>query len=416
MNSTISQFVLRLYPVGRKNLLVNIFKSIVFILISSSVLSQSWEQTANFPGNERDDGTYFFIDNKYYCGLGRDLGFACTRDFFVFDATLEMWSAGISMPIGEERQYSVGCSWENKGYIFGGAKCDGTFLNDLWVFDPLSGLWTEATAMPSNGRAGSVHFIIQDTLYIVGGRNDSGILSEVWGYDFTSGIWSQKTDYPNNGIWRGVSYCWNDIGYAGMGKNNLNSQSEFNTSIYSFDPILQNWTIVPDFGLTPRFYIGSAQKDSLVFFFGGVDPGNVYLNSFDRLNISTWQLTPLPDFVSDSRRGSICFINDETFYTTTGVTETQRLNETWKIGGVLNINTIDVPKISIYPNPASEKITINFGHILTDEIMLFSLDGKISKQYSISNSACKELDLHDLEEGVYILRSSSFAQLFQIIR
>lgn len=400
----------------RKTVLVNLLISSVFFLVSFSGLSQPWEQIDDFPGNARDDGTYFSIDDKFYCGLGRDLGFACTRDFFVLDATSETWSTGISMPIGEERQYAVGCSWENKGYIFGGSKCDGTFLKDLWVFDPSTGIWTEETAMPADGRAGSVHFIIQDTLYIIGGRNDLGIISEVWGYDFTSGIWSQKTDYPNNGVWRGVSFSWDNLGYAGMGKNNLNNQSDFNSSIYSFEPISQNWSLTSGFGLTPRFYIGSAQKDSLIFFFGGVDSGNVYLNSLERLDVSTWQLTTLPDFVTDPRRGSICFIHGESFYTTTGVTETQRLTETWRIGGILSATTYDLPSMSIYPNPASEKITIDFGQILTEELILTSLDGRFTRQYSILNSSSFVLDLRNFAEGIYIIQSASFTKRFQIIR
>lgn len=390
---------------------------LIFYFISpENVFSQTWEQVENFPGTPRDDGSTFTIGSKYYCGLGMDAGFACTRDFFIFDGASSTWSTGVSLPIGQERQYATACSWENKGFVFGGAKCDGTFLNDLWSFDPITSIWAEITALPGTGRGGSVHFIIEDTLYIVGGRNNTGILSEVWGYDFTTGNWDQKTNYPNAGIWRGAAFSWQNTGYAGMGKNDLNGQSEFNTSIYSFDPLVQNWTLVPDFGLTPRFYIGSTQKDNLVFFFGGVDPGDLYLNSLERLDVSDLSLFSLPNFNPDPRKGSMCFIHNDYFYTTTGVSETQRLNETWRIGGILSLDQTLLTNLLIYPNPASNKITIDFGQILSTELTIYSLDGRFTRQYSIANSSALELNIRDLEEGVYIIQSGSLRNLFQIIR
>ena len=53
---------------------------IITILMSGLSFSQNWSQISDFDGSARDDGTSFKIDNKVYCGTGRNAGFSVTSD------------------------------------------------------------------------------------------------------------------------------------------------------------------------------------------------------------------------------------------------------------------------------------------------------------------------------------------------
>lgn len=378
--------------------------------------SQIWEEVQSFPGIARDDGSTFTINNMHYCGLGMDAGFSCTRDFYYFDGSSLNWNSSTSLPMGEERQYTVACSWNGKGYIFGGLACGGIFLNDLWIFDPLNSTWTEGVSLPAEGRSGAEHFILGDTLYIVGGKNSNGIISEVWGLDLTNNIWSQKNDYPGDGIWRGLSFGWNAIGYAGMGKNNLNSQTEFNTELYSYNPIFDTWNLETNPGISPSCYIGSAQKDSLVLIYGGLDPTNTMQTTLNRLDISNWNLTSLPDFTDDPRKGVMSFLVDDDFYLTCGVSQTQRLNETWKIIDILEVDQSEVPEFSMSPNPCSDHLNLRLLSPNNSQMYIYALEGKVVKIIHLAGSTIQEVNLSDLKSGTYFIRINSTVRKLEILK
>lgn len=376
--------------------------------------SQNWEQIQSFPGTPRDDGSSFSIGNKTYCGLGMDAGFACKIDFYCFDATTNTWSTAPSLPANNERQYATSCSWNNRGYIFGGIKCDGSFLNDLWIFDPISETWSNGIPLPAEGRAGASHFILGDILYIVGGKNTTGIITDVWAFDFINNNWTPKTAYPGDGIWRGISFGRNEIGYAGLGRNNLNSQTELNTSIYSYNSLVDNWTIMPDLGLTPRCYIGTSQKDSLVLVFGGLDASNTILNSFDRIDMDLWNRISLLDFSSSPRKGGMSFMANDMFYITTGVSQTARLDETWRIGNVLKKLELEQNEFNFFPNPCKDQFSIEFKTLYTGSVSIFSIDGRLTRHYELTNTTNFNINTKEYFEGTYILKVGSITELLVI--
>ena len=180
--------------------------------------AQTWQQIANFPGNPRDDAAGFNLQDKYYCGTGRDDGFSCTRNFFRFNATLQQWENATPLPDGENRQYASGFAHDGFGYVLCGDNCSGNFLNSFWRFDPSTEQWSTMPSLPSIGRAGCVHFIVGDSLYLIGGQNATGILNEVWRYCFSTGEWQQKNNLPIPGIWRGLAFSYGGQGFIAATK------------------------------------------------------------------------------------------------------------------------------------------------------------------------------------------------------
>jgi len=386
---------------------------IVFLSVaclSYTAFGQNWQQLEDFPGSPRDDGSCFVIDSFVYAGLGRDSGFSCMRDFYRYNAVTMSWSDCADLPLGEERQYAVGTSNNGVGYVFGGVKCDGTYCNDLWQYNPVLNSWSLLAPMPDQGRSGSVHFVLNDTLYIVGGKNQQGILTEVWGYDISTNQWSQKTALPGNGIWRGTSFDYNNLGFVGLGRNNLNNQTDLNTGFYQYDPASQQWTSLLNPGLSPRCYIGTARTNNLVSFFGGLDASNVVLNDFQVLDINTWVLMSSMSFSATPRKGTMSFAFGPDFYFTTGISTTERFKETWRISNVLNLPHQTI-SWGAYPNPCTQVLTIcsNIG----DAISLHDLSGRLVFS-SIAEVEITTIDVSTFFDGTYMLKTEDRHQTIRI--
>lgn len=357
----------------------------IFIICLFSVFlhAQNWNQLSSFPGDARDDASSFTINNLVYCGLGMNTGFSCTSDFKVFDLNTETWSNGVSLPIGEERQYANGFSHQGFGYIFCGVN-GNNYLADCWKFNPINASWTALPDLPATGKAGAVSFIIGDTVYIIGGKTTGGTISnEVWAFDLIQEQWFQKSNLPFDGIWRGVSFSWNNTGIVGLGKLN---NGTFNTSFYEYQPATDSWQNINQLSLTPTTYSMFAQIGKNGFVYGGALENLSYSNQFTRIDLETWATTTLSPFPADARKGGVAFVNNSDFFITTGVSSQARLNETWKASYILELSSEDAKhKVQLYPNPITNQLIIQSDMpIETDEI--YDNTGKIISTTTVESN------------------------------
>jgi N-acetylneuraminic acid mutarotase len=347
-----------------------LFLAIYFLSQYGIIYSQTWNQTTSFPGTPRDDASHFKIGTKHFIGTGREVAFGCTRDFYFFDESTLSWGNSSPLPAGKERQYASGISYNGKGFIFGGIDCAGVYQNDLWTYNPTTDSWNELNSLPSAGRAGMVQFLLQDTLYIVGGRNTSGIMNEVWTYNFSTQTWTQKNNLPSNGIWRGVAFTFQNNAFIGLGRNNLNNQTGHNAEILNYQPSSDSWTAVSNLSWGTRSYVGCAQTDSLLFLFGGLDSTGQILTSVERIHLSDFTTDLLPNFPSDARKGGVAFLVQNDLYYTTGVSTDTRFNETWRLDNVAYLEEVTSFQFQIFPNPCSTEMTIKASEpIISIEIM-----------------------------------------------
>jgi hypothetical protein len=362
--------------------------------------AQVWNQIANFTGDPRDDASSFTINNHVYCGLGMNTWFSCTSDFKVFDVTTETWSNGVNLPIGQERQYANGFSYQGFGYVFGGIDGSGTYLNDCWKFNPQTNAWVALPVLPSSGKAGAVSFLIGDTVYIVGGKTTGGIISnEVWAFDLIQEQWLQKANLPIDGIWRGVAFSWNNSGIIGLGKLN---NGTLNSGFYQYSPNSDSWQVINQLNLTPTTYSMFAQLGKFGFIYGGAVENQSYSNQFLRINLETWETTILTSFPAAARRGGLAFVGNNDFFITTGVSALARLNETWKASEILGFDAVnELENVRIYPNPLK-----NFMFVQTEQIIqrieIQTISGEVVAVYKV-NTQQIELPI-ELESGVYFVK------------
>lgn len=372
----------------------------IFCQCVSNLHAQFWQQLPDFPGNPRDDAAGFSIQDKHYCGTGRDEGFACTRNFYRFNGTLQIWEAGTPLPDGENRQYATGFAHNGFGYILCGDNCSGSFLSSFWRFDPSNEQWTTLPALPTSGRAGCVHFIIGDSLYLIGGQNSSGILNEVWRYSINTQEWQQKNNLPIPGIWRGLAFSYDNFGYISAGKS---SSSTWNSETWKYDPVFDQWSNFPALNFGERTYVGTVQKDSLLYVFGGLNTVGQTSTSFEKVNLNLFSSQSLPNFTGNPRKGAVCFSHAGDFYVTTGISGNTRLKETWKIENVMISNPISKNPINVYPIPAMHDLFIETEPSCIGEfIYICDQLGKISTIHRIQ-SLKEQIHIGDLQPGRYHL-------------
>jgi N-acetylneuraminic acid mutarotase len=371
-------------------------------------IAQVWNQIANFSGDPRDDATTFTIDNHVYCGLGMNTWFSCTSDFKIFDVSTETWSNGVNLPIGQERQYANGFSYQGFGYVFGGINGSASYLNDCWKFNPQTNAWTMLPALPSSGKAGAVSFLIGDTVYIVGGKTTGGIISnEVWAFDLVQEQWIQKANVPFDGIWRGVAFSWNDTGIIGLGKLN---NGTLNSGCYQYTPNSDSWQVINQLNLTPTTYSMFAQIGKFGFIYGGAVENQSYSNQFLRINLETWETSILTSFPAAARRGAVGFVGNNDFYITTGVSSIARLKETWKASEILGLEgEKELNHVRIYPNPMKNFMVVQSEQMI-QRIEIQDLLGKVVETLFI-NSDQIEIPI-DLENGFYVVKLIAHAAEF----
>jgi N-acetylneuraminic acid mutarotase len=372
---------------------------LIFTLLSSTILNaQNWEQIQDFPGTPRDDASSFTINNEVFVGLGMDNGFNCQNNFKKFNLVNQSWGDAVSLPINEERQYATSFSSNGKGYIFGGLTCSGEYLSDLWIFDVQTELWTELPSLPSLGRSGMSNFIIEDNVYIVGGKTaSSSYTNEVWSFNLTTQLWTQKANLPLSGFWKGIAFTTNSLGYISLGRE---SDISLNTSTYSYTPDFNTWAPVSGLSISPRSYSCSAQNDTFLFIYGGVNESGEILNDTYRVDLINLESEELTQFPAEERKGGQLFISNHDLFITTGISLTERKKETWKLGQAVNLEQLELETL-IYPNPFDDAISVCLKNTSATYTVCNQL-GIILKN-GIINYQEKQIQLEDLNEGIYFL-------------
>ncbi len=115
---------------------------------------------------------------------------------------------------------------DDRAYVFAGRDSNGTYLNDLWCYDPAKDEWTNAGTSPMRGRVNATACVKDDKVYLGLGFNgrhgqDTSYLKDWWEYVPATKQWTQLADYPNEytdkatcfvgekELYVGYGFCWN---------------------------------------------------------------------------------------------------------------------------------------------------------------------------------------------------------------
>jgi N-acetylneuraminic acid mutarotase len=162
--------------------------------------SDTWSQKADFPGYPRWVTAYFTINNKFYVTYGTPATGAnppmvgtnpptpgCI-DTWEYDPTTNTWTQKADFP-GGPKDYPVGFSVGNKGYLVGGGY-NGT---DLWEYDPTTNLWSKKASCPNNDQGGTAFTLNLDAYFLTSGIH---LPSKLLKYTPATNSWTQLPDFP----------------------------------------------------------------------------------------------------------------------------------------------------------------------------------------------------------------------------
>lgn len=73
------------------------------------------------------------------------------------------------------------------------------------------------------------------------------------------------------------------------------------------------------------------------------------------------------------------------------------------INYVVNVDKTNQPKITLYPNPAKDEITIFSKDLKITKVSIFSIDGKIIYNSTVENSNSSQIQVSNFYSGIYLI-------------
>jgi hypothetical protein len=267
-------------------------------------------------------------------------------------------------------------------------------LNDFWEYDAIANSWVELTSFPGAGRSGASNFLINNKVYIVGGKlSDGTILQEVWEYNLNTQNWVEKNNLPINGMWKGIAFTINDTGYIACGLNNIG----FNHHLYQYNQNSDSWRKVSNLTLPALGYAAAATCNQQGIIYGGQDSLNNISSQFLVYNPVDSSILVQAGIPSFARKGGVSFVIENVFYYSTGVSSSFRTKETWKYTGLIGLKKNEKqPVFRLFPNPTKRELNIMYTLQTPQNLTLIISDVK-GKQLMIHH-----LNPNEMEDKIYL--------------
>ena len=156
------------------------------------MVTDTWTAQTNLPGLVRHHPFQFYAGDDVYTGLGHgnsvNGNLVIFKDWYRFDVATNTWETMSDFP-GEARVAGTQFAWQGKGYVLSGDGDNHSFMpeGEFWEYDSDMDSWTELTPHPGISRWAPGSFVIDGTVYFLGGENrqTGTILSDMWKYQLT---------------------------------------------------------------------------------------------------------------------------------------------------------------------------------------------------------------------------------------
>ena len=182
-------------------------------------MANSWIQKANFGGVARRYAVGFSINDRGYIGTGANFNIwpYYKSDFWEYNPATDSWiqkaNAGIT-----GRANAVGFAMDGKGYIGTGYSAAEGNKNDFWEYDPLTDTWIQKANFGGTPRRMATGFSISGIGYI-GTGYDGAARKDFWAYDPALNTWIQKADFGGPARWEATGFSIGNKGFIGTGES-----------------------------------------------------------------------------------------------------------------------------------------------------------------------------------------------------
>lgn len=392
----------------KKNKLIFTLCILLFAFCINANAQGAWTQKADFGGTARCYAVGFSIGDTGYIGTGTlDFG-GGTNDFWGWDQSTDTWTQKADVG-GQARLFAVGFSIGSKGYI--GTGTDGNTnvgMTDFWEYDPTNNTWTQKALFPGAPRFGAVGFSIGLKGYIGTGRCDPNYYKDFWEYNPANDTWTQKTDFGGTARAHATGFFTVDKGYIGTGYF-VDTTVHYYKDFWEYNPANDTWTQKADyaglrricpcsFSIGKEGYIGTGQDTT-----GSCNTTKDFWK-YDMQNDTWSQIDSLSGAV---REGAVGFSIGMKGYIGTGHTYPGSPvfdQDLWEYDpfttGIteLSVNTV---KVTVYPNPATDKIEIETSQNFDIEIL--NIQGELIKSIAADESHTT-IDISAFPCGMYFMK------------
>lgn len=396
----------------------------------------TWVNKAPYGGGLRDEASGFAIGSKGYIFSGNDTG-TYYMDMWSWNSISNVWAPAAAFP-GGKRLGTESVSLNGFGYAIcgehpsncfltsgrmGGGVCAGTFYNDVWKYEPLSDTWVNDTAFPGGSRDFGVAVADPDdsTIYYgTGNNNGATFLSDWWAFYTPTHTWTQMANFPGGPRAFAVGFFANGKIYVGTGDDD-DSINYASNDFWQYTPSSNTWVRVAD---VPGMPLRSASSFSIGNF-GYVCLGlnnSSYSSAGWRYNTLTNNWRPIANYGGGTMSDGVAFAIDSNGYVGTGYSGDSTYSQFWEYtfdsSATLGVPALIVktPTASLYPNPANDKVTVNFSGInnLPATFTLMDILGNTVNSYVINNATGQAtFNVSRLSSGIYLYQVTDSGKLLK---
>ena len=179
------------------------------------------------------------LEGKIYVMGGYPSTRVSVRTVQVYDTSTDTWS--LTTPLPRPINHPMASSVNGKLYFIGGqisASGSGPFLDTAYEFDPATEEWTARADMPTS-RGGGVSAVIDDKIYVVGGRPPRGHDFAV--YDPAEDTWTTLPDMPTDRNHLAAAAIDGKM-YVVGGRFGAGFSSRMTNALEVYDPETNEWS------------------------------------------------------------------------------------------------------------------------------------------------------------------------------
>lgn len=377
----------------------------ILFLISFNSFAQTWQQLPDFPGTARDDASSFSIGSKIYVGTGMEVGWGLTNDWWCFDTQTGNWAAIVAMPT-TPRQYCAAFTVNDTGYVFGGVDANGA-LNELWAYYPESDQWVQKSSMPAEARYAAAAVEAWNYGIVATGMLASGApTKEAWKYFPTTNSWEAMNPVPGPSRQRAVAI---QDGGGMLIAGGRDSTGTALSDTWTYNVWFETGEYYPGSDLpAPRYEMKGGTQYVLVLV-GGADSDSTFHADAWRSGGSDW--LGLPSFPGGGRRGGVGAGVEATtswsssFFFGLGLDQgLTRHKDWWRLDFATEIAEQDLPRIVIFPNPATNSVTVTWPNTWPNaQVRIIDALGRIVRDEQVNSGM--PVDVSRLSPGRYVVET-----------
>lgn len=376
---------------------------IVFSFCSFGQTENFWTKKNDFSGFKRERAVSFTINDFGYLGTGIDTAENVLTDFWKYDATTDSWTQVADVP-GDPRRNAIAFAIGAFGYVGTGINAAEASeptaqpLSDFWQYNPVTNSWVQKASYPGNFGQGvyfSTGFAIDSKGYLCGGKmGPNNYSNQLWEYKPSTDEWTQLPNFPGGLRYQLSSFTIGYKAYVGFGTD----QDLYRKDIWQFDATTNQWTAKADFPASER-------ASATTFSIG--QRGFVCVGANGGLLDDLWEYNPFTDSWSNKasyggseRKNAVGFVINGKAYVGTGKGYTGKKSsmQEYTPGSVLGTGEIEI-EVSMYPNPSTDFVQLNYANDQIDQIELYSISGELL----LSGKALTSIRVAEFAHGNYIV-------------